>query len=109
MIVDEVTEMYSGDKVAALRDLQRIPGVGSSLADDLWHLGYSSVSELAGEDPEDMYLQHCVQQGTQVDRCVLYVFRCAVYFASHDEHDPELLKWWNWKDHQRPFPRGYIM
>jgi hypothetical protein len=29
---------------------------------------------------------------------VLYVFRCAVYYASHEVHDPELLKWWNWKD-----------
>jgi hypothetical protein len=29
---------------------------------------------------------------------VLYVFRCAVYFANNSTHDPELLKWWNWKD-----------
>jgi hypothetical protein len=36
--------------------------------------------------------------GQHVDRCVLYVFRCAVYFASESKHDPELLKWWNWKD-----------
>ncbi len=26
------------------------------------------------------------------------MFRCAVYFASSEKHDPELLKWWNWKD-----------
>jgi hypothetical protein len=26
------------------------------------------------------------------------VFRCAVYYAGHREHDAELLKWWNWKD-----------
>ena len=32
------------------------------------------------------------------DRCVLYAFRCAVYYASHTTHDPNLLKWWNWKD-----------
>ena len=37
-------------------------------------------------------------RGRKMDRCVLYVFRCAVYFASESEHDPELLKWWNWKD-----------
>jgi hypothetical protein len=29
---------------------------------------------------------------------VKYVFRCAVYFASHEVHDPSLLQWWNWKD-----------
>lgn len=33
-----------------------------------------------------------------MDRCMLYVFRCAVYYASSEQHDPELLKWWNWKD-----------
>ncbi|MFL5589918.1 MAG: helix-hairpin-helix domain-containing protein [Ktedonobacteraceae bacterium] len=30
--------------------------------------------------------------------CSFYVFRCAVYYASNDIHDAELLKWWNWKD-----------
>ena len=44
--------------------------------------------------------QECVRQGVKVDRCVLYVYRCAVYYAntSPDERKPELLKWWNWKD-----------
>jgi hypothetical protein len=35
-----------------------------------------------------------------MDRCVLYAFRCAVYYASHDVRDPKLLKWWNWKDRE---------
>jgi hypothetical protein len=29
---------------------------------------------------------------------MLYVMRCAIYFASESKPDPELLKWWNWKD-----------
>ncbi|MHA2066255.1 MAG: hypothetical protein ACXABY_17925 [Candidatus Thorarchaeota archaeon] len=29
---------------------------------------------------------------------MLYVFRCAIYYASNNEHDPQLLKWQNWKD-----------
>jgi hypothetical protein len=33
-----------------------------------------------------------------VDRCVLYVFRAAVHFAGSTGGDPELAKWWNWKD-----------
>jgi hypothetical protein len=37
-------------------------------------------------------------KASPVDRCVLYVFRCAVYYANNKTHDPELLKWWNWKD-----------
>ncbi|NJM89920.1 MAG: hypothetical protein HC847_25010 [Hydrococcus sp. RU_2_2] len=37
-------------------------------------------------------------RGQHIDRCVLYVFRCAVYYASNSVREPELLKWWNWKD-----------
>jgi hypothetical protein len=82
----------------SLRDFQRIPGVGPSMADDLWLLGYRSVAMLCDAEPEAMYQRLCELSGAQVDRCVLYVFRCAVYFASSEAHDPELLKWWNWTD-----------
>lgn len=80
-----------------LHDLQRIPGVGPSIADDLWKLGYKIVDDLIGADPQKIYEALCVLENCHVDRCVLYVFRCAVYFVSHQTHDPELLKWWNWK------------
>lgn len=85
-------------ETSSLNDLKRIPGVGNRIAQDLWNLGYRSVQELQDQDPEAMYKTLCEHQGTHVDRCMLYVFRCAVYFASHEEHDPELLRWWNWKD-----------
>ena len=78
-------------------DLQTIPGVGPSISQDLRELGYGSVTSLADQDPEVMYSRLCDMHGYQ-DRCVLYVFRCAVYFASNETHDRELLKWWNWKD-----------
>ena len=78
-------------------DLQTIPGIGPSLADDLLDLGYFCVSELEGADPESMYRRLCAMRGVRVDRCVLYAFRCAVYFAGKTEHDQELLKWWRWK------------
>ena len=78
-------------------NLQTIPGVGPSLARDLLDLGYRRVDDLAGADPERMYHDLCTLRGRHVDRCVLYVFRCASYYASHSEHDPDLLKWWNWK------------
>ena len=79
-----------------IRDLRRVPGVGPSIAQDLYDLGFQRVSDLAGQDPEQMYRDIC--RDGHVDRCVLYVFRCAVYFADHQSHDPELLKWWNWSD-----------
>ena len=79
-------------------NLQTIPGVGKSLARDLLDLGYRSVEELKSEDPEMMYQNLIALRGQHIDRCVLYVFRCAIYFADHETHDRELLKWWNWKD-----------
>jgi len=78
--------------------LQQIPGVGPSIAQDLWDLGVHRIEDLRGADAEALYDWLCVLRGAHIDRCVLYVFRCAVYFASNDRHDPALLKWWNWKD-----------
>lgn len=80
--------------------LQTIPGIGPSMAQDLRNLGIRSVEDLKDQDPELMYKRLCLTHGMNVDRCVLYVFRCAVYFATEQTHDPELLKWWNWKDKQ---------
>jgi Pathogenicity locus len=79
-------------------ELQAIPGIGPSMAQDLRDLGIFAVGDLQGQDPELMYKRLCLIHGMDIDRCVLYVFRCAVYFASEQEHDPELLKWWNWQD-----------
>ena len=80
------------------RGLQAIPGVGPSIAADLEALGIREPGDLPGRDPEEMFTELCALRGHRVDRCVLYVFRAAVYCASRDRHDPELLKWWNWKD-----------
>ena len=79
-------------------DLQAIPGVGPSIAQDLNDLGYNQVADLSGQEPERMYENLCELRGAHIDRCVLYVFRCAVYCADNETYDSELLKWWNWKD-----------
>jgi hypothetical protein len=83
-------------------ELRQIPGVGKSIAEDLIGLGVHSLQDLADQDPEKLYARLCAQQSSNIDRCVLYVFRCAVYFASNKKHDPALLKWWNWKDKKSP-------
>ena len=77
-------------------DLQDIPGVGPSIQRDLEELGVDRVSDLVGADPSRLFEELVGLRGYQ-DPCVLYVFRCAVYFAENDRPDPELLKWWNWK------------
>jgi hypothetical protein len=85
-------------RTAALRDLRRIPGVGPAVSGDLWNLGVRRVADLRGRDPQALYDELCRIQGMHVDRCMLYVLRCAVYFATEERHDPELLLWWSWKD-----------
>ena len=77
---------------------EEIPGIGPNLARDLGDLGFADASELRGRNPERMYDDLCRLRGQHIDRCVLYAFRCAVYFVSHESHEAELLKWWNWKD-----------
>ena len=78
--------------------LEEIPGVGPRIAFALDELGIREVADLRRRDPEELYERLRALRGGYLDRCVLYVFRCAVYYAGHTTHDPELLKWWNWKD-----------
>jgi hypothetical protein len=91
---DQISSKYK----TAIEELMQVPGVGKMAANDLWNLGIRSIADLKGRDPEELYRQLCDYQGVHVDRCMLYVFRCAVYFASNHEYEPEKLKWWNWKD-----------
>lgn len=84
--------------MSTIKEFQAIPGVGKSIAQDLVDLGYRNVDELQSEDPEEIYQNLIALRGQHIDRCVLYVFRCANYFAGNSVPDTELLKWWNWKD-----------
>ncbi len=87
-------------KGKSLKDLTTIPGVGKSIANDLWNIGIQKVADLKGRDPDVLYDLSNRFEGTRQDRCLLYVFRCAVYFAETpaEEQEREKLKWWNWKD-----------
>lgn len=80
------------------QDLQTIPGVSRRISQHLKAIGIHCVDDLKGRDPEELYQMDCIQKGFKEDRCQLYVFRCAVYYADHEVHDPEKLKWWYWKD-----------
>lgn len=80
------------------KKLLKIPGVGKSIAYDLLNIGIRSINDLKGKDPEKLYDKSNRYTGVIQDRCLLYVFRCAVYFASVKKHEPDKLKWWNWKD-----------
>jgi hypothetical protein len=83
----------------AVLQLAEIPGVGNSIANDLWNIGITSIADLKGRDPKELYDLSNKFAGAVQDPCLLYVFRCAVYYANTDKkkQDPEKLKWWNWK------------
>ncbi|MBN2144311.1 MAG: pathogenicity locus [Candidatus Aureabacteria bacterium] len=87
-------------KKPSIQQLMAIPGVGRSIAQDLINLGISSVKDLKGKNPEELFFRSNRLAGRVQDRCLLYVFRCAVYYAKtrKDKLDPEKLKWWHWKD-----------
>jgi len=90
-------------KANALKELRQIPGIGKVIALDLWNLGYKSIDDLKGQDAEEIYIHHNDQRGQVQDICMLYTFRCAVYFANTygDVQDPAKLKWWYWMDEEK--------
>ena len=82
--------------------LEEIPGVGPRIAGVMEALGFHQPADLRGQDPEELYRRECCLKGFQEDRCALYVWRLAVYYADHPVREPEKCKWWYWKD--RPYP-----
>lgn len=79
-------------------DLKNIPGVGKNMEQHFFNIGIFTIDDLIGKNPEELFLKDCSVKGFQDDRCVLYVFRLAVYYATNSVHEPEKLKWWNWQD-----------
>ncbi|EQA45889.1 pathogenicity locus [Leptospira broomii serovar Hurstbridge str. 5399] len=86
------------EKSFILKEFRTLPGVGKVIAEDLWNLGLRSKQELSMKNPDLLYEELCKLQGVRVDRCMLYVFRCAVYVSATELPEPEKMKWWSWKD-----------
>ena len=80
-------------------DLTKIPGIGVNMAQHLIDAGYPDIEALKEKSPEEIYARDCLAQGMNVDRCALYCYRLAVYFADNDGAlPPDRQNWWNWKD-----------
>jgi Pathogenicity locus. len=82
-----------------MSELTEIPSIGKTIAKNLARINITEVKDFEKQDPQSLYEAWCAvaQNPSDTDRCVLYTFRCAVYYANGGR-DPELLKWWNWKD-----------
>lgn len=92
-----VLDMSKNTKLSK-NDLKNIPGVGKNMEQHFFNIGIFTIDDLIGKNPEELFLKDCSVKGFQDDRCVLYVFRLAVYYATNSVHEPEKLKWWNWHD-----------
>ncbi|MBK9737468.1 MAG: pathogenicity locus [Saprospiraceae bacterium] len=86
------------DKTKILKEFQVIPSVGKACALDFWNIGLRSVDELSGQNPNVLYHKLNNITGVRHDICMLYTFRCAVYFVTEKNHEKQKLNWWYWKD-----------
>lgn len=81
-----------------MKELQKIPGIGPKMVATLVSLGINTIADLRDKDPQELYERLNRITGYRQDPCVLYTFRCAVYYATEPHPDPDKLKWWNWKE-----------
>lgn len=85
---------FKSDKEIILKQLQTIPSIGKECSLDLWNIGIRKISDLDGENPDKLYKKLNEVSGATHDICMLYIFRCAVYYASEKFHEKLKLNWW---------------
>lgn len=88
------------EKQIILKQFQTIPSVGKACALDLWNMGIKEIRELKNQNPMELYERLNYISGMKHDICMLYTFRCMVYFVTEKEHDKPKLNWWYWKDNK---------
>ncbi|MHC4574265.1 MAG: helix-hairpin-helix domain-containing protein [Planctomycetota bacterium] len=65
--------MVFGEESSSLQELEQIPGVGKTIAQDMQNIGIHSIDALKGRQAEH-YDRLCEFKASPVDRCMLYVF-----------------------------------
>ena len=73
-----------------ISQLEDIPNIGRSIANDLRQLGTKFPSDLPGRDPYKMYEELCRITGQRHDPCLLDTFIAAVRFMEGGPKKP----WW---------------
>jgi hypothetical protein len=72
--------------------LTAIPNVGPAVARKLRALDVTSVAELRGRDPEELFDRLCALEGRRHDPCLLDTFVAAVDYANGAPARP----WWEY-------------
>jgi len=83
-------------KVHDQRELAQLDGIGPAMLRDLAKLEVTSVAQLAGEDPRELYDRLSAIEGVRMDPCVYDVFCCAVAQARDPELPDDERLWWTW-------------
>jgi hypothetical protein len=72
------------------KDLRQLPNIGPAMARTLIRLGVDRPEALSGRDPEQLFQELAVLDGTQPDPCVLDTFTAVVDHANGAPARP----WW---------------
>jgi hypothetical protein len=72
------------DTLGALRN------IGAAMLADFKLLGIASISQLAGQEVDELYTRLCLMTGARHDPCVHDTFAAAI----HQARTGEALNWW---------------
>lgn len=81
---------------AAWRAFQQLGSVGPACALDLVQLGFRSIEELRGQDPNELYVRLCELTNCRQDPCVEDTLRCAIAQAERPELPERWRQWFHW-------------
>lgn len=81
---------------AAWQEFQQLGSIGPACALDLVQLGFRSVAELRGTDPNQLYARLCELTGCRQDPCVEDAFRCAIAQAEQPALPDKWRQWFHW-------------
>ena len=76
----------------AATELEAIPNIGASVAQDLRLIGIQRPAQLIGRDPHTLYETLCARTRSRQDPCVLDTFISAVRFMEGAPARP----WWHY-------------
>ena len=86
--------------------LHGLRSIGPAALKDFDLLGVTSLDDLSGRDPQELYDALCRLKGQKVDICCLDVMHCAVAQARNPHLPPEQRDWFWWSRNRKAIPDG---
>ena len=86
--------------------LHGLRSIGPAALKDFDLLGVTSLDDLAGRDPQELYDALCRLKGQKVDICCLDFMHCAVAQARNPHLPPEQRDWFWWSRNRKAASDG---